>query len=775
MMLRLRRRILTARLIALAALMWCATARLAVAGQGQNGDLGLPPSFDGPAPPQLPETIARDDQGRMTIRAVRLTTPLRIDGRLDEAAYGSVEPISDFIQMEPSGGDVATEKTETWLFFDRDNVYVAMRAWESRPDRMIANEMRRDNFNIIQGNDHFGFSFDTFYDRRNAAQFTVNPLGGRTDGQSTNERQYNGDWNPIWDVAVGRFEGGWTMEAAVPFKSLRYAPGHAQVWGFNARRQNKWKNEISYVARIPPAMGLGRGSFAASLFPTLVGIEAPAGAKNLEIKPYAIGDLTTDLAASPRISNDVGEAVGVDVKYGIGQSFTADFTVNTDFAQVEADEQQVNLTRFSLFFPEKREFFLENQGTFTFGGAGGMMAGQVTDTPLLFYSRRIGLTQLQGVGREVPISAGARLTGRSGRYSIGLIDIGTRDEPSARAVATNFAVVRIKRDILRRSSVGAILTSRSTAQNLAGSNEAYGVDGNFTFYQNLSFNAYWAKTRSDSATRDDTSFRAQMDYAGDRYGVQLERLDVGDNFNPEVGFVRRDNMRRHYAQLRFSPRPTSIPSVRKFSGIGTLTYIENGAGWLETRTTDGEFAIELQNSDRFSVGLLDSYEFLQRPFPIAPGVVIPTGGYDFTQGRIVYNFGQQRPVSGNLSVEHGTFYDGHITTFGFTRTHVNPAPRFSIEPTISINWVDLPYGAFTTKLIGSRVTYTMTPLMFTSALIQYNSSTNRVSSNLRLRWEYQPGSELFVVYNEERDTFAPNSPDLQNRALIVKINRLFRF
>jgi hypothetical protein len=403
------------------------------------------------------------------------------------------------------------------------------------------------------------------------------------------------------------------------------------------------------------------------------------------------------------------------------------------------------------------------------------MMNQSTDTPLLFYSRRIGLNQVQGVGREVPISAGARLTGRSGRYSIGLLDIGTRDEPTARAVATNFAVVRVKRDILRRSSIGAIATSRSTAQNLSGSNEAYGVDGSFAFYENLFFNTYWARTRSDGVTNDDSSFRAQMEYAGDRYGLQLERLNVGDNFNPEVGFVRRDNMRRNYAQLRFSPRPRSIPSVRKFLGIGTLTYIENGAGQLETRTIDSEFAIEFQNSDRFSVGLLDSYEFLQRPFLIAPGVVIPTGGYGFTTGRIVHNFGQQRPVSGNLSLEHGTFYDGHITTFSFTRTRVNPAARFSMEPTISLNWVDLPYGSFTTKLIGSRVTYTMTPMMFTSALIQYNSSTNRVSANVRLRWEYRPGSELFVVYNEERDTFTPRFPDLQNRALIVKINRLFRF
>ena len=750
-----------------AAVSVCLSAGSAAAAP-QNGDLALPPSFNGPQPPVLPATIARDEQGRMTIRAVPLISRLRIDGQIDEAVYSSVQPMSDFIQMEPSGGLPASEKTEVWLFFDQNNVYVTIRAWESQPDRMIANEMRRDSFNILQGGDHVGFSFDTFYDRRNAAQFTVNPLGAKFDGQSTNERQYNGDWNPVWDVAVGRFDGGWTAEAAIPFKSLRYRPGRAQIWGFNARRQNKWKNEISYLTRIPPALGIGRGSFSASLFATVVGIVAPPGSKNLEVKPYAIGDLTTDRSASPRLSNDPGGDIGVDAKYGVAQSLTADLTVNTDFAQVEADEQQVNLTRFSLFFPEKREFFLENQGTFAFGGAGNIM-GDAGDTPIMFYSRRIGLTG----NREVPIFGGGRLTGRTGRFTVGLIDIQTREAlPSP---STNFAVVRVKRDLLRRSSVGAVLTTRSDAQARPGSNQTLGLDGTFAFFTNLAVNTYWATTRSEGLSRDDSSYRAQVDYAGDRYGAQLEYLAVGDNFNPEVGYLRRDDMRKSFGQFRFSPRPRSLKAIRKLSSIGTLTYIENGGGRLETRRVDGEFAIEFQNSDRFSVGVADNYEFLSQPFAIVPTLRIPVGGYDFTAGRVGYNLGQQRSLSGNLSAEYGTFYNGHRTSVGFSRGRVNLSSQLSVEPSVSVNWVDLPNGSFTTKLVGSRVTYTMTPQMFVSALVQYNSSTNRVSSNLRLRWEYQPGSELFVVYNDERNSLAPGYPDLLNRAIIVKVNRLFRF
>jgi hypothetical protein len=737
-----------------------------------------------PSPPSSPSRVssvlsARDAQGRFTMRAARAATPLRVDGRLDEPAYAGVEPVSDFIQMEPAGGQPATEKTEVWVFFDQQRLYVTLRAWESRPDLMVANEMRRDSNNIRMG-DCVGFSLDTFHDGRNAFQFEVNPLGARTDGQSANERQYSADWNPIWDLAVGRFEGGWTVEAAIPFRSLRYRPGAGQVWGFNARRNSKWKNEISYLARIPPEFGIGRGSFSASRFPSLVGLELPAGFKNLEVKPFIVGDLngqlTSDGSGRPRLEDDPGADVGVDAKYGITESLTADLTVNTDFAQVEADEQQVNLTRFSLFFPEKREFFLENQGVFAFGGVGNVPAGGgggagTSDLPILFYSRRIGLSE----GREVPILAGGRMTGRAGRYSLGLLAIGTRDEPLAQARATTFTVARVRRDILRRSSIGALATARSLAQSGRGSNQTYGVDGTFTFFQNLFFNAYWAKTDTTGLSGDNTSYRGQFEYGGDRYGVQVDRLVVGDRFNPEVGYVRRGGMARTSGQLRFSPRPAGSRTVRKLFWIGSANYIENGRGRLETRALEGEFAVELHNSDRVGVTVTDTYELLERPFAIAPGRQIRPGGYRFFSTRAAVTLGQQRPVSGAVSLEHGEFYDGRRTSLGFARTRVNLSSRLSLEPLLSINWLDLSAGAFTTTLAGSRVTYTMTPLMFTSALVQYNSTTRRASTNVRLRWEYQAGSELFVVYNEERDTLVAGFPNLQNRALIVKLTRLFRF
>ena len=736
----------------------------------------LPFGFDGPAPPVAPDVITRDADGRATVRAVRLTSPIRLDGQLDEAIYTTVPPIEGLIQVEPSAGSPVTEKTEAWLTFDRDHIYVSFRCWDTVPEGIMANEMRRDNSNIYQ-NDFVAIILDTFYDRRNAVYFLVNAIGGRVDGQITNERQFNTDWNTVWDVKVGRFENGWTAEAAIPFKSLRYRPGRNQIWGLNLERRLQRKNEFAFLTRIPVSFGWNRAFMQMSYAATLVGLEAPPGSKNVEIKPYVTSHLTSDVNARPPLSNDLSGDVGGDVKYGITQNLTGDFTYNTDFAQVEADEQQVNLTRFSLFFPEKRDFFLENQGMFAFGGAAtsGSAAG-ASDTPILFYSRRIGLNQVESGSRltEVPIQAGGRLTGRVGRFSLGVLNLQADDVPASGVHATNFSVVRLKRDILRRSSVGVLYTGRSIGPTGGVRNDAYGVDGTFQFFTNLAINTYWAQTRTDGLDGNDTSHRLQMDYAGDRYGLQVERLVIGEAFRSDVGFVRRPDIHRHFGLARFSPRPRASKVVRKLYWTGSMAYIENGAGRLETRDADAEFAIDFHNSDRFELAYGDTYEFLRSPFRIAPGVTLPVGGYDFASLRTAFIAGQQRRISGSVSAEYGTFYDGYKTTIGVSRGRLNLTSQLSVEPSFSINWVELVEGSFTTKLVGSRVTYAMTPRMFASALLQYNSGNNVVAANVRLRWEYRPGSELFVVFNEERDTLTRRFPALANRALIFKINRLFR-
>ena len=743
-----------------------------------------------------PAVIARDEQGRATVRAVRLATGIRLDGVLDEPAYETVPALDDFIQQEPNEGAPASEKTEAWILFDAANIYIAARLWDSAPpSAWVANEMQRDTPQLRE-NDTFWVAFDTFNDRRNGIAFYTNPLGALGDFQITNEGNPNGDWNPVWDVRTGRFEGGWTVEMEIPFKSVRYRPEPEPVWGIQFRRMVRRKNERSYLTPVPISAGR-RGIFRVSDAAMLVGLELPATGNNLEIKPYTIGGTTTDVNVTPPTAWS-GDA-GVDVKYGITQNLTADFTYNTDFAQVEVDEQQVNLTRFNLFFPEKREFFLEGRGIFEFArgggpssrssalrqiGGGGRSSRGSGNAPTLFYSRRIGLQD----GAVVPILGGGRVTGKVGDFDVGALSIQTGEnavapQGTAGAASTNFTVVRLKRDILRRSAIGALFTNRSVSVvgEGAGANRVFGADATLAFYENVSVVGYVARTQTPGFEGRDASFQGQFIYAGDRYGATAEHLVVEDNFIPEVGFLRRDNFRRSYLAGRFSPRPASLEAVRQFRLEASYEHILTAdTGILETKQSQVGFNTEFETSDRLGLTFADNYEFLVQPFEPGPGVVLPVGGYGFRDVEATYQIGAQRRLSGIVTVRGGEYFNGNIRSVGFSQGRLSVTPELSIEPTVSENWIETPYGSFHTRLVVSRVIYTFSPRMFFGGLIQYNSATNSVSANLRLRWEYSPGSELFVVYTEDRDT-DPLRPDrfdsfslLRNRGLVVKVNRLFR-
>ncbi len=740
--------------------------------------------IDGSPAPVAPETITRDARGRATVRAIKLAAPLRLDGALDEEVYRNTKPFGGMLQVAPNYGAESTERSDVWITFDENNIYVSARLWDSAPpDKWIANELRRDT-NQLRQNDHFGVMFDTFYDRRSGFLFYTNPLGALADYSVVDEGMPNTDWNPVWSSHTGRFEGGWTVEMAIPFKTLRYRSGTNQVWGLQLRRSIRRKNEWTYLTPVPQNMAGPQAFNRISSGGTLVGLDLPPASRNFELKPYAISRLTTDRIRTPEVSNDFDGDLGGDVKYGLTANLTADFTLNTDFAQVEIDEQQVNLTRFNLFFPEKRDFFLEGRGVFDFargGGSGGTFIpgfggadGGATDTPYLFYSRRIGLD----ANRVIPITAGGRLTGKVGPFAVGAINIQANDQPAtatARAVPeTNFTVLRVKRDILRRSTIGAMFTNRSASVLGNGSNQGYGVDAAFSFYQNLSFGAYYARTDTPNLKSDEDSYQAKFDYAADRYGVSAQYLTIGDNFNPEVGFLRRDNVKRSFASLRFSPRPTASRLVRKYSYEGSLEYLENGGGFLESRQQTGKFNVEFNNSDRFIVEANRNFDFLFIPFSPVRGVVIPIGEYSYNDAIVTYSFGQQRPVSGNVVVTFGQYYDGDITTVAYSQGRVAVTKRFSLEPSFSVSHVELPTATFTTRVVRSRIDYGFSPRMLASALLQYNSTDGTFSSNLRFRWEYRPGSEFFVVWTDEQDTRA-NGIGLRNRAFVLKLTRLLRF
>jgi hypothetical protein len=766
--------------VAIALLSALLSPRLAVAQVNRSASGNLPlVGAAAPPPPIAPDTVARNVEGGVSVRAVRISEPIKLDGRLDEEVYTQVPAISDFIQQEPYEGEPATEKTEVWVLFDDKNLYVTSRMWDSHPEREIANEMRRDGTSILQS-ETFSVIFDTFNDKRNGFLFYLTPLGGLMDIQITDETNRNADWNTVWDARTSKWEHGWNVEIVIPFRSLRYNPGSNQVWGVNFRRVVRWKNEWSYLTRIPAPLA-GGGIFHVSIAGELHGLEVPSGGMNLEVKPYGISRVRTDLLAKPTpFSNSRSSDWGLDTKYGVTKSLVADFTYNTDFAQVEDDTQQVNLTRFQLYFPEKRDFFLEGQGTYGFAG-GSSGAGGGGEAPLLFFSRRIGLNG----GTPVPIETGERLTGKQGAYAIGALNMQTKEDVASKSPATNFSVLRVKRDLFKRSYVGAMYTRRSKASTGPGVAETLGIDSLYAPSPAFSITSYFAKTydpplvlRPDGERDRGTSYRVDAEYNADRYGAEMDHLYVGTNFNPDVGYMRRkEAFQRDYAMVRFSPRPNRnhMKRIRQFKYQGSIDYYENMAGRVDSRINQGVFGITFQNSDSLSSQVTRTYEFIPAPFGIASGVTVPVGGYTYNSFYNSYTFGTQRMVSGTLSVDRGTLYNGDKTTLGWSSGRLKFSPRLAIEPSFSMNWVNLPYGDFKTSVAANRTIFTVTPRMFFTALMQYNSASHSFTTNARLRWEYQPGSEMFVVFSDGRDTLGSGFPGMVNRAFIVKINHLFRF
>lgn len=717
-----------------------------------------------------PQVAAADSERQIILRATRVTEPMTIDGKIDEAIYQQVEPVTSLLQMQPNYGAPETGATEAWILYDDENFYVTCHC-RNGSNPMILDDMRRDLSN--QG-DYFSFAIDTFRDRRNSFLFYINPVGGLYDALMTDEAFRNESWNGVWEAKATRYDGGWIGEVAIPFKSLRYGPGRDQEWGIILRRRIRSNgDEHSFLPLVPQAWGIGavgRVSRAA----TLVGLQAPPATLNLEVKPFVTAAVTSDRQASPAVSNEFGNDLGFDLKYGLSKNLTLDVTYNTDFAQVEADQTQVNLTRFSLFFPEKREFFLEGQGLFAFGGAntGGSnnSGGGSNNVPVMFFSRQIGLNQ----GRAVPIVGGGRLTGRVGRYSIGTLGVRTGEDPVDHRAGTSFGVVRVKGDLLRQSSVGALVTHRSTDLTGDGSSQLFGVDGLFTFFDNLHFTTYAAKTESAGHPGDDFSYRAQMDYDHDRYGLRIDRLVVGQNFNPQVGFTRRQDFKQILVRPRFSPRPRVSRRVRQWNYIGSFNYVTNNQNQLESRTLEGEFQIDLRNSDSISAQFNSNYEQVRRPFSISDDVVVPSAAYDFANFRVAYTGGQQRRLSGTAAMERGSFYGGTKTTASFNG-RVKFGFRFSIEPLLSADWIELPQQTVTATVVSTRTNYSFTPRMFFSGLLQYNSTSSSLAANLRFRWEYQPGSDFFIVYTEGRDTLQAGMFPLENRGVAVKLTRLIRF
>ena len=692
-------------------------------------------------------------QDNKIITALYVESPIVIDGNLDEPAWSLAQPGGNFIQNEPRTGEPATEATEVRLLYDDENLYIGVYCFDSAGrEGITVTEVKRDYRPF--DNDHFSFVLDTFDDNRNAFLFGTNPRGAQREGQVEGDGDStNFDWDAIWYVKAKITDEGWQAEFAIPFKTLRFKSLESQRWGVNFLRVIRRKNEQTYWSPIPRPYRLPRISLAGEL----EGLSGVQQGRNLYVKPY----LSAPLVRREEDDVDFIPDAGFDVKYGITPGLTLDLTVNTDFSQVEADNQQINLTRFSLFFPEKREFFLENADLFQFGQSGSGFRARRDLIP--FFSRRIGLSQ----GRVVPILGGARLSGRVGQYRLGIISMQAdefRETPS-----TNFSVVRVSRDVLSKSDIGGILINKHV--NDGYNNLTYGVDANLNFFQYLDISSYLMKTDTSGISGKDKAADLNVEWNDRFWNLKADHLSIQDNFNPEVGFVPRTGIRKSTGEVTVRPRPgEAIPWIREFRPSASVEYLTDQENVLKTRRFDQNISIGFQDSSNVWFTHRNRFERLDEPFEIRSGQFIPAGDYDFVEYSGSVSSNRSRMFSASVMLRRGDFFDGHKNSYQLDFAF-RPNYHFATEVNWSRENLELPSGDFTTHLVTTRMNYSFTPHMFLDALIQYNSTAQEIASNIRFNFIYQPLSDLFLVYNERRST----TGDVLDRAIILKLTYIFDF
>jgi hypothetical protein len=677
-----------------------------------------------------------------------VTERIVIDGVFDEAAWALAEPASDFVQQWPDPGAPASERTEVRILYDRENLYIAALCHDSAgPAGIVVNDQRRDfDFNV---NDVFTIVIDTFHDHRNGFMFITNPVGARVDGQA-GEGYFNPDWDAVWLNESRITEVGWQAEIAIPFMALRFRPGE-HAWGVNFLRRVRRKNEDSYWSPVPRPYRSNRVSLAG----TLDGIRNVRQGRNLRLKPYA----TATLSDGGAVRRDLDPQAGVDLKYGLRSQMTLDLSLRTDFSQVEADLQQVNLTRFSLFFPEKREFFLENASMFQFGGAPTR-----TSDLIPFFTRRIGLQE----GRIVPILAGARLSGRAGAYTTGLLSIQT--ERFGTTPSTNFSVARVRRDLFRRSDVGGIFVSKTDGTR---NNRTYGADFNLGVGDAFDVSSYvlLSETSGTGADQRDGAGQVRLAWRNQLVDASAGVLAIGRNFDPQVGFVPRRGIRKSSGTFALTPRGgPRMPAVREFRPAVDVEYITDPDGALETRVVDPSFTVLFQKGSQITAGREARFERLVEPFAIRPSQRIAPGDYRFDSYYVTYSSDRSRTLSGSLSSSTGAFYDGDRDSYG-VGVSLQPGYQFHAELTWSRNDVRLASGDFTTDLVALRLAHTFSTTVVLNGLLQYNTDTGERSTNVRFNVIYKPLSDIYVVFNERRSS----SGTLLDRAVIAKLTYLVSF
>ncbi len=694
----------------------------------------------------------------------------RIDGKLDDNIWQQIPPITNFIQLWPQEGATATESSEVRIAYDRRFLYFAFKFYDKNPELIRAMNLERGGRN--DRDDHAYIGLDTYMDKRNAYLFEMNALGTQDDATITDEKlSIDGfSWDAVFDSETVITDDGWTLEVSIPFRQLRFPKGDDLSFGLMLSRMINRKNERV----IWPNIGLEYGSAAAG-FPALAaisqygilkGLKNIRRGKNIEIKPYIImgADKNRPNLEQEETDNNFNMDAGIDFKYSIASNLTLDLTVNTDFAQVEADNVQVNLTRFSLFFPEKREFFLERSGLFEHGNS------RSTQT---FFSRRIGLTN--------QILAGARMTGQVGPISVGLLNIETGEKMGQifGDQSANNTVTRLRTKLFKRSTIGGIFTN---FQNNERYNRALGFDVQHRFWSSSEFTTWYTKVWDTDPNRTDAAGHASLSLRNDLYGAGFSYTNVGENYNPALGFVRRLNMRQYNSNLIYSPvfKDENF-AIRRLTFQSSYDYIEGQD--KDKQSTELEFSAkaEFDKRDQITARYQRQFERLTHPFFIRPDAGIPVGDYTFSRFNLSGSTDQSRRASASASVSFGGFFNGNRTTLGGS-VSFRQSKHLAVEARVNYSLIDLPIdnGEFSATTLSTSILGAVNKDLFAKALIQYDNFTRNLQANIRLDWIHTPGSDLFLVYNtsyhfvgDQDQVFDPRRNLVMNDALgILKLTYL---
>ncbi|MDX1481706.1 MAG: DUF5916 domain-containing protein [Woeseiaceae bacterium] len=704
-----------------------------------------------------------EDRPRPEMRAAKLAAKPTLDGVVSgDPAWDSATPASDFTQVQPNEGFPATRQTEVYFGYTDTAIYIGLIAYDDDPSSIIIADSRRDS-NLDQ-TDSFQVVIDGLLDRQNAYLFGTNPAGIEYDAQIIKEGStgqfgsggggFNLNWDGSWNVEARITEYGWSAEMEIPFTTLRYQNAEEQSWGINFQRNIRSNNEIVYWAPLNRQRNINRISEAG----TVVGITPPPR-RNLQITPYVLASFEEGGNLDGTVDD---QEFGVDLKYSITPSLTLDATYNTDFAQVEVDEAVVNLDRFSIFLPEKRPFFLENAGQFTVGNP------QEVE---LFFSRRIGLV----AGEPVPIDGGLRLSGRVGSSTnVGLLYMVDEGRPGV-APQNDYVVARVNQELPNRSSIGALVVSRNGDGSISGNassdeNQTYAIDGRWGIGDNLLLEGWLAKTDTPGLTDDDFAFAVKMNYDSENWSSRINWTEVREDFNPEVGFLRRDDFRRAEFFILRRYRPDGpLLEIRPHISIRNFWNLD---GFLETSFQHYDVHWEFENGYRIDTGMNYLKDGLLNPFEIIDGVTVPAGIYSGYEAQIAGNTDQSQPLSFSFRSNIGK-------RFGGDRMVLEPeisfriGERFTSEFEIEYNDFDLPYpgGNFDVILARARLSYSFTPRILLQALIQYNDESEVLSTNLRFSMLRTANSGLYLVYNEFDEQY-PGAPPT-GREFILKYSYLF--